>query len=173
MFFKIIGSIIILLSSSFLGFILSKDCSMRPQQLRELQGLLQMLENEISYMANLLTDAFYKMHEVRKNEISLIFKQAADYLTADTGLNASEAWERALKENIKKTALNEEDEKILISFGKMLGKSDVEGQLKNIKLAMKQLEIQEKKAEESKAKNEAMYKRLGVLCGLALIIILV
>jgi len=172
-FLKITGSIIILLASSFLGYILSRDCSIRPQQLRELQGLLQMLENEISYMANLLTDAFYKMHETRKNEISLIFKQTADYLIENKGLNASEAWEKALKENIRKTALNKEDEKVLISFGKMLGKSDIEGQLKNIRLAMKQLEIQEKKAEELKAKNEVMYKRLGVLFGLALIIILV
>ena len=172
MFFKITGSLIILLASSFLGYVLSRDFSVRPQQLRELQGLLQMLETEISYMSNLLTDAFYKMHEARGNEISMLFKATADYLAANKGLNASEAWEKALKDNINKTALNREDEKILISFGKMLGKSDIEGQLKNIRLAMTQLGIQEKKAEELKAKNEAMYKKLGVLCGLALIIIL-
>jgi len=54
----------------------------------------------------------------------------------------------------------------------MLGSSDVEGQIKNIRLTINQLKLQEQKAEELRAKNEAMYRNLGILGGLAIIIIL-
>ena len=49
---KIIGSIIVLLSSSLLGYIYSKRSSDRPTDLRAIQGLLQMLENEMSFLSN-------------------------------------------------------------------------------------------------------------------------
>jgi len=88
------------------------------------------------------------------------------------GMCADEAWTKAVKENISATSLNSEDEVIIISFGKMLGSSDLEGQIKNIRLTVNQLRIQEQKAEELRSKNEKMYKNLGVLFGLAIIILL-
>lgn len=173
MLLKIAGSLIILTSTSFLGFFLSRDCAKRPHQLRELQGLLQMLENEIVYLSNLLIDAFYKINDAGNSEISVLFKSTADHLKYNSNLNACEAWEKAIKENISKSSLDKEDSKILIQFGKMLGNSDIEGQQKNIRLAITQLSLQEKKAEENKNKYEAMYKRLGVLGGLAIVILLI
>ena len=49
MLLKVIGSIIVLLSCSFLGYILSRDYYKRPQQLR-LQALLQMLKPDILFV---------------------------------------------------------------------------------------------------------------------------
>ena len=62
---------------------------------------------------------------------------------------------------------------MLVSFGRMLGVSDCEGQIKNIRLAIEQLKIQEQKAEIDRGKNEVMYKRLGFLGGLALALLLI
>lgn len=172
MLFKIIGSIIVVCATSFLGYFYSKDCGKRPNQLRDLQALFQMFENEISFLSNLLTDAFNRIYKTSNSEISVIFKDTALILENDGSIGASEAWSNAINGNIKKTALNKEDEEILISFGKMLGNSDLEGQIKNIRLTECQLKLQEQKAEEYKKKNESMYKALGVLCGLAIVIIM-
>ncbi|MFZ5987144.1 MAG: stage III sporulation protein AB, partial [Bacillota bacterium] len=49
MLFKIIGSLIVLISSSLLGYTYSQRCSKRPRELRTLQGMLQIFENEISF----------------------------------------------------------------------------------------------------------------------------
>lgn len=172
MLFKIIGSIIVVAGSSFLGYFYSLDCSRRPNQLRELQGLLQMFENEISFLSNLLADAFNRICNSSNSEVAIIFKETTFNLNKDSGCGGAEAWNKAVMKNIKKTALNKEDEEILISFGKMLGNSDLEGQIKNIKLTLCQIKLQEQKAEEYKKKNEAMYKALGVLGGLAIAIIM-
>lgn len=172
MLLKIIGSTAVFAASSFLGHVISGDLKRRPQQLRELQGLLQMFENEISYLSNILSDAFEKIHKASSSPIGEFFKITAQNLKNGSGLNASIAWEIAVKENIKSTALNSEDKGILISFGKMLGSTDLQGQLKNIRLTINQLKLQEEKAEETRGKNEAMYKRLGILGGAAIVLIL-
>jgi stage III sporulation protein AB len=173
MLLKIIGSIMIILSSSFIGYVLSRDCSRRPREIRELQGLLQMLENEISYLSSYISDAFERICKASTADVTIFFKDTASSLRKDDSLNASEAWERAVTRNIKRTSLSKEDEGILISFGKMLGNSDIEGQIKNIGLALSQLKNQEQKAEEARAKSEKMFKSLGILGGLAVVVILI
>lgn len=132
-----------------------------------------MLENEMFFLSSLLADSFEKIAESSKASVSVFFQCAAVHLREKESINADEAWENAVKENIGKTALNREDQEILIAFGRMLGKSAMEGQVKNIQLTLAQLKLQEKKAEELKLKNEKMYRSLGVLGGLAVIILLI
>lgn len=172
MLFKIIGSIIVILSCSFLGFVLSGDCSKRPRQLRELQSLLQMFENQISYLSDIITEAFERIGRVGRNDMGIFFARTVEILKERDAQSASEAWEKAVRQCIRTTALNKEDEEIMLSFGKLLGNTDIEGQIKNIRLAVGQLALQEKKAEESRKKNENMYRSLGMLGGLAVVIVL-
>ena len=55
----------------------------------------------------------------------------------------------------------------------MLGKTDVSGQLNEINLTMNFLDSQILSAEEKCKKNEKMYRTLGTIFGLAIIIILI
>jgi stage III sporulation protein AB len=172
MLLKIAGSIIVILSCSFLGFILSGDCSRRPRQLRELQSLLQMFENQISYLSDIITEAFERIGRVGRNGTGIFFSRAVEILKNENAPSASVAWEQAVRQCIRTTALNREDEEILLNFGKLLGNTDIEGQLKNIRLTLGQLALQENKAEESRKKNENMYRSLGMLGGIAVVIVL-
>lgn len=170
MLLKIVGSFIVFISCSLLGYTHAKTYAKRPEELKVLQTLLQIFENEISFLSNVLKDAFEKVASCTDSSVAVFFEVAVENLS--DGLCASEAWTKAVKENIYKTNLNSEDENIIISFGKMLGSSDLEGQIKNIRLTVNQLKIQEQKAEELRSKNERMYKNLGILGGLAIIILL-
>ena len=55
----------------------------------------------------------------------------------------------------------------------MLGKTDIEGQASQIEHTIAFLEIQIKKAEEARTKNEKLYKSLGSLAGAGLVILLI
>ena len=66
-----------------------------------------------------------------------------------------------------------EDGEILKDFGKNLGSTDKENQLKNFKLIYLQLEKQQKDAENLKNKNAKMYKSLGALVGITIVILLI
>ena len=171
MIIKLLGAVVLIGATGLIGFSLAADCSKRPRALRELQSLLQMLENEISYLSNLLSEAFSRIYEGSNSDTAILFREAAKSLNTK-GITADVAWEKAVDENCSKLSLNKEDKAILLTFGKMLGNSDLEGQINNIKLISSQLKLQELKAEEMRRKNEKMYRSLGVLSGLAITIIL-
>lgn len=172
MLFKITGSIIVLLSCSFIGVVLSRDCIRRPAQLRELQGILQMFENQISYLCDVIAEAFEKISRVGGTQTCIFFTRTVEILKEEKTISAAEAWERAVAQCIRRTALNREDQEILSSFGRLLGSTDIDGQIGNIRLTIGQLKLQEEKAEESREKNESMYRSLGILGGLAVVTLL-
>jgi len=122
-------------------------------------------------MSSVLTDAFHYVYKSSGSEVAEFFRLTVRNLKFDNSINAAQAWEKAVVEGIRNTALNREDREILISFGKLLGSSDREGQIKNIRLTVSQLSLQEQKAEEIRKKNETMYRSLGILGGLAIVII--
>ena len=64
-----------------------------------------------------------------------------------------------------------EDKNIIKSLRKMLGKTDLEGQVSEIKLVQNFLNTQIENAEKEKQKNEKLYKTLGGVIGLAIVII--
>ena len=68
--------------------------------------------------------------------------------------------------------LREEDKKILIDMGRILGSTDVEGQVSNIKITSSFIDRQIEKAEQEKEKNAKMFRALGIVSGLTIIIIL-
>ena len=86
-------------------------------------------------------------------------------------LSAGEAWNYAICNSF--TFMNEEDIKILNNLDKMLGKTDIEGQLSELELVKKFIETQVNNAEEEKKKNEKLYRSLGMTIGLALVIVLI
>jgi stage III sporulation protein AB len=55
----------------------------------------------------------------------------------------------------------------------MLGQTDINGQISKVKLTQEFIEKQIEEATVDENKNQKLYKSLGVLCGLTLVIILI
>lgn len=172
MLLKLIGSLMVICASSLIGCALAKDLKARKQELRQLQGQICMLENEIRYMSNPLADAFEKIAESNSGKTAAIFQKAAEIMKNEAGASASDAWKRAVEACISHTSLNKEDEKIIKSFANMLGGSDTEGQLKNIRNFIGMLERQQKNADERCSSTAPVYRKLGVLFGITIVILL-
>jgi|LSQX01.1.fsa_nt_gb stage III sporulation protein AB len=171
MFLKIIGSFMVLAACCITGYSLSSEFTRRPGELRELQNILELFANEVRYFSTPLVDAFEKIAGKAKTPVGMFFSATASILRDGT-LNASDAWNMAICEYNKKTSLAKEDLEVLDSFGKMLGKSDMEGQLSSIELTVKRLKILEREAEEKRVKTAGMYRKLSLLIGLAIIVLL-
>ena len=85
--------------------------------------------------------------------------------------SAGKAWEKSI--DYSDSNLSLDDKIILKNLSKMLGKTDLDGQISEIELVNEFLNMQIREAEEEKIKNEKIYKTLGGIVGLTLIIILI
>ncbi len=171
--FKCIGAILIVGSSTIMGYSVAAKYSKRPEELRLLQGALQMLESEIVFAVNTLPEAFEKISHNLPEGLGKLFGHCSNLLKQRTGITASQAWRMSLDKYFNDLHLEKEDKQILITFGNSLGNSDRENQIKNIHLACSKLMMEEKKAEVLKQKNEKMYKNLGVLAGILLVLLFI
>ena len=85
--------------------------------------------------------------------------------------NAGDAWVKAYDD--VPSNLIEEDIVILKNLGRLLGQTDIEGQLSQIEVVTQFLDDQLENAKQEKIKNEKMYRTLGIVGGLTISIILI
>lgn len=171
MLLKIIGVTIILITSTGIGYKMAEKLEGRLRDLRSFGLGLQILEREIAFLSSSLPDAMIKISYIKGNA-SAIFRECGEILKEKQGYCVQEAWEMAFDRLYRDTFLEDEDRMILIELGKSLGAYDIENQTQNIKNISSQLQIQEQKAEVNIEKNSKLYKSLGALAGLAIVIVL-
>ncbi len=154
--------------SVFLGLALADRYKGRVADLKNMRNSLNILETKIKYTYEPLPQIFEDISKSFDSRISNIFKTAKEKIQE---LSAGEAWRFAIENS--KTNMNLEDLSILKNLDKLLGKTNVEGQLSEIELLKKFIDTQIKKAEAEQMKNEKLYQHLGVIVGLTIVTIFI
>lgn len=165
---KIIIYSFIFLSCSFIGILISKKYVNRVNELREFKNALNIFKTKIRYTYEPIPEIFKEISKNVSYNVSSVFKGAADKMGV---LTAGEAWDLALK--IDTLNIEDEDRNVLRNLSKMLGQTDIDGQLSQIEMTSEFLDKQIKKAENQKEKSEKMYRTLGMIMGMAIVIILI
>lgn len=168
---RLLGGIMVVVSSSAIGFLIANSYHERPMVLRNLQAALSMLETEMNYGHTPLPKALENVSSKCEIQISKLFFNTRKYLMSREYM-ASEAWEKALDEFCKDCNLSDADLEILRAFGKYLGSTNKENQIRNIELTLSHLRQQEIIALEKKQKNEKLWRYLGVLFGIMIFLLL-
>ena len=164
---KIIIYTFIFLFSSLIGILISKKYVNRVNELKEFKNALNIFKTKISYTYEPIPEIFMEISRNVNSNISSVFKLAADKMDI---LTAGDAWDMALK--FEDLNINQEDILVLNNLSKLLGKTDLQGQLNTIEMTSNFLDEQIRKAEIQKNKNEKMYRTLGMIVGLSIVIIL-
>ncbi len=162
----------ILMAATVLGFMKAGKYRERIRELRCLQTAFNMLSSEISYTATPVPAAFKKIGSRIDEPISNFFLKSSQLLEDPSQEDFSAIWRRVVKENFHETVLLKSDEDLLLSISSFMGVSDQQHQEKQIKLFLHQLEQSEGDALEAMHKNERMWRYLGVMGGLMLVILL-
>lgn len=94
----------------------------------------------------------------------------------DEGASFDSAWcssvDVSVKNSVLFASLSLKDIKLIKSFSALIGNSDMQSQAKSIRLIELQLDDEIKQAKDLCLRKERMYKSLGVLMGIGLVIIL-
>ena len=167
-FVKMFILILIFLSSLKAGKIISKKYFNRVSELKEMKNALNMFLTKIRFTYESVPESFREIGNSIDGNVGKIFRTSSELMKEK---NAGDAWEETI-EKIE-TNMKEEDKAIIKNLGRMLGKTDLEGQVSEIKLVQEFLNTQIEVAEKERQKNEKLYKTLGGVVGLAIVIILV
>ena len=155
-------------TSTVIGVLISKKYSNRLQILKDMKNALNIFEVKVNFSMETIPEIFTEISQKIKGAAGKIFANAVENMDV---MIAGDAWEKAVESNSEN--LNNEDINSLKPLGKLLGKTDIDGQLSQIKLVCEFLEEQINEAVEEKNKNEKMYQKLGVIVGLVIVIVLI
>ena len=165
---KYIIIFLVFLICFLLGNIISKRYTLRVKELKDFSNALNIIENKIKFTYEPLSEIFIQTSRLLSENISNIFINASSYMKE---FSSEEAWNKGVDDT--STYLNKEDLENIKSFGKLIGKTDKEGQVSHIELTRTFIELQLEKARKEEEKNAKMYKTLGAIIGLAIVIILI
>lgn len=160
--------ILIFSLSSLIGKLFSKKYEYRVEELEEMQNALNIFKSKIRFTYSPIPEIFEDISKNSKKNISKFFKTANEKMKTET---AEEAWIEAVEGTT--TNLTKEDKNVVSMLSKLLGQTDVEGQVGQIDITESFLKTQLKQAQEEKQKNQKLYNKLGMTIGLVIVIILI
>lgn len=124
-----------------LGIQVASQYRNRVQELKEMKSALNAFKTKIKYERQPVKEAFLDVSNNLETNAKEVFVLASKYLEYETAENS---WTKAL-ENAD-TYMLDEDIKVLKILNKLLGKTDLEGQLNQIDLTTNFLDAQIAKA---------------------------
>ena len=154
--------------STSIGLVISKTYENRVIELKEFKNILNMMKTKIKFTYQPLAEIFKQIANNNETNVERIFGQMANQITY---FQTRDVWEKCIQD--ADISINQEDKDILEKLGKLLGQTDVEGQVSEIEVTENFLNMQIEKAEEDKKKNQKLYKTLGITIGLIFVIILI
>jgi len=169
---RIFGMMLTLAASSALGLYLSSLGKFRRQDLLEFKKALLILKSEIEYIAAPLPEAIANIAVRTADPISKIFTDFALSLKDnDEGETAYQLWLAAIHSHKKKSFLKKNDWELIESFGKTLGYLDKQMQVDSIRFVTDYVDSQVEELQAEENKNQRMYRSLGVIGGILLLVV--
>ncbi len=167
-FLKYVVLLLAFFVTTFLGLAIANTYRNRVRDLKDIRNILNIIKTKIEYTYEPLPQIFSEISKTPNQGIATIFKTAKEKMQE---LSAGEAWIFALENS--STNMKKEDLDILKKLENLLGKTNVEGQISEIELIKNFIDVQIKKAEIEQNKNEKLYRNLGVIGGIAIVIVLI
>ena len=153
--------------STAIGFFIAKSYQNRVVELKEFKNILNIMKTKIKFTYEPLAEIFKQISKDNESEVEKIFGQMANQITY---YQAKDVWENCIQD--ADISIKQEDKDVLKKLGKLLGQTDIEGQISEIEVIENFLDMQIENAEEERKKNQNMYKTLGIVAGLVFVIIL-
>ncbi len=162
---KYINLLGIIFISSYLGIYKAKEYENRVKELIKFKNALVMFKSKLEFtyepIKNIFSDISKVIYKNNNNIFKKVIEDENDIYTA---------WRNSV--NTEKNFTNE-DKEVIEMIGKLLGKTDLKGQVSEINLGLNLVEKQIDIAETEKQKNVKLYKTIGAVTGIGICIILI
>ena len=169
---KVLGAALILLTAYWYGVLIGSKYKNRVKNLESLLIALEMVHAEINYGLTPLPHVFMKIGESVSKPVSALFLCSAREMESHRGKSALDCWAEAVNAHKNELELNEKQLEQLERLGMIWGKGDKSGQLKQVVLIQSFIRHALEKANQEMEKSEKLWRYLGLLGGITLVIFL-
>ena len=161
---RAVAYVLVLAAAALAGNYAAKHTEMRAKQLRLLEQLCDAIAAELTFLLPTIPDLLTSLSQ-RQDFASLGFLQAAARNCADY----PRSWQDALLNDVD---LDADEREILQTLGESLGRTELSRQLSAISLCSGRLSRLRAAAEAEQACKARLYRSMGVLMGIFLVIML-
>ncbi len=156
-----------------LGFWVDEGQKKRISELEKLLYVFEILKAEIDYQLTPLSEASLHIGEREQNSVGAVFNKFAQLLEEKESANLGEMWQTALESQKENLHLKPDDYMTLQAFSGACGYLDKALQKRNLEMMMEKIDHEKKHSQEQYERCSKLNKSLGVLVGMALVILLV
>ncbi|SHM84924.1 stage III sporulation protein AB [Anaerosporobacter mobilis DSM 15930] len=170
---KIIGAILVIVSSGGIGLYFSIILKERISDLKELNKLIIILRGEIRYASTPLPEAVSNLAYRTDGEYRRFLLAVAEEIDKQEGKSFGDIWNGCVEKELVDTSLNKKDKLLLTRLGENLGYLDKEMQLNTIDLYITQIQGELDDAVDGVKEKVRLYNMLGVMAGIFITIVLI
>lgn len=169
---KIVGCILVITSSTAIGFFFSNEMKYRLDNLRELRKLIVLLRGDIRFANTALPEAISAIARRNPGIYKTFFQNTAGKLQELSGRTFTEIWKEGVEIDLKDTSLSKKDKENLIGFGDNLGYLDKDMQLNTLELYITNLEEEITEISQKVKEKSYLYNSLGIMAGIFISILM-
>ena len=171
MLIRMIGIAIAFGAAVLAGAYVGNLDNFRIRDLTQMKKALAILKAEIEFAHAPLPEALMGIAQRTAGPIGAMFLMLAERIDTDRGADVSQLWAQCVLTLAPETYFNNEDVEQFIAFGKTLGFLDKGMQIANIAIATDYINEKMVRLNESRFKSGRMYRSLGFLGGLLIVVI--
>lgn len=171
-FFKILGSVIVICSCGLIGVYYSNELSTRFKLLKEFKRYMILLQGDIRYANTPLPEAMEKLKRRCEGCFLKFFSELSQQISVYSGETFYEIWTKVVDKHLSKVSLSKKDIAMILSLGETIGYLDKEMQMNTFELYLSQLDSEINELRNSLKQKTKLYNCMGIMAGLFLAIVL-
>lgn len=172
MLLKLCGSLFVVIACGLLGLRLSNDYEGRIIKLNNFKKMIKVLKNEIAYNNESILEAIKRSSNTSDVQINEFLLNVIE-IYQEREVSLKEAWTRAVDNKLKKSGMIESDIELIKQVGINLGITCRATQIDYIDSFIGKIEILEEELYEKKEEKCKLYKSMGVMTGLFIVILFI
>lgn len=170
---KLLGILIIITTSACIGIKASDNLNIQLELLRKMKQLIILIGGEIKYNNSYLGQAFKNVSDRISAPYDELMVYVADKLDNRTGESLETIWKEGIDKTLSKSGLTKKHLLKLSELGETLGYLDKDMQIANFELFIERLDFEINESTEKNKANCKLYKSLGVLSGILIVVLII
>ncbi len=172
-YMKVAGSVVVIITGTYMGILFSRDIEKRYDELCDLRKSFIIIHADISYGSISLGEILEHVSRQALPIHSQWLQKLESNLREERNQTFAILWRDSIDACLDSSHMNKQEIQELIDVGTTMGNVDKNQQLSMLTLYLKRLELRIASLEQEKDKKQKLYRTLGMLGSVFVVVLLI